>query len=106
MTKHLTLLVIATLCAIALYAGVGARLVNAAAGDIYNLGTFGGSSSAGYDINDAGQVAGSAQDALGRSRVFLWDEQSRHDGCGDGERIHRGAGQRHQHFRLRGRRAV
>jgi probable HAF family extracellular repeat protein len=73
MTKHLTPLVFTALSAIALYAGVGVRTANAAAGDIYNLGTFGGTSSAGYDINDAGQVAGSAQDAVGRSRAFLWE---------------------------------
>ena len=73
MTKHLTLLGIATLSAIALSAVVGVRLAHAAAGDIYNLGTLGGTSSSGYDINDAGQVVGSAQDAMGRSRAFLWD---------------------------------
>ena len=72
MTKHLALFVIATLCFIVLYAVVGVRLANAAAGDIYNLGTLGGTSSAGYDINDAGQVVGFAQDAVGRSRAFLW----------------------------------
>ncbi|MBA3485111.1 MAG: hypothetical protein H0T51_25220, partial [Pirellulales bacterium] len=47
-------------------------MAHAAAGDIYNLGTFGGLSSSGRDINDAGQVVGYAQDAVGRSRAFLW----------------------------------
>jgi hypothetical protein len=47
-----------TVSAIALYAGVGARLANAAPGDIYNLGTFGGSESVGFAINPSGQVAG------------------------------------------------
>ena len=49
MKKHFTLLVLATLSA-----GIGVRLAQAAAGDIYNLayGTYGN------DINDAGQVTG------------------------------------------------
>src|SRR5262245_1718938 len=72
MSKHLTLLVIATLCACALYAVVGVRLAYAAAGDIFNLGTLGGTSSAGYKINDAGQVIGSARNAAGSSRAFVW----------------------------------
>lgn len=68
MTKHLTILGIATLCTIAVSAVVGVRMANAAAGDIYNLGTLGGTGSAAYDINDAGQVVGNTQD-----RAFLWD---------------------------------
>jgi probable HAF family extracellular repeat protein len=60
MKTHLTLPTCAALSAIALYAGVGARLANAAAGDIYNLGTLGGTRSEGWGINDAGQVAGAA----------------------------------------------
>jgi probable HAF family extracellular repeat protein len=74
MTKHLTLLVIAALSALLLCAGPGVRLANAAAGDIYNLGTLGGTLfSVGYDINDAGQVVGTAQDAVERGRAFLWE---------------------------------
>ncbi len=73
MTKHLTLVVIATLCAIALSAVVGVRTAQAAAGDIYNLGTLGGTGSFSSGINDAGQVAGFSHDAVGRSRTFLWD---------------------------------
>ena len=74
MTKHLTLPRIATLCAIALSVVVGVRLANAAAGDIYNLGTLGGIySSHAYDINDAGQVVGSVEYASGWQRAFLWD---------------------------------
>ena len=46
------------MCAIALYAGVGADWLTPAPGDIYNLGTLGGTHSDGYGINDAGQVAG------------------------------------------------
>ena len=46
MKKHLTLLVFASLSAFALYADPGARLAHAAAGDIYNLGTLGGTVSA------------------------------------------------------------
>jgi probable HAF family extracellular repeat protein len=58
MTKHLTLLTCAALSAIALYAGVGARRVNAAPGNIFNLGTLGGTQSVGNAINNTGQVAG------------------------------------------------
>jgi probable HAF family extracellular repeat protein len=72
-TKHLTRLAIATLGAIALFAGVGVRLAHAAAGDIYNLGTLGGSGSGGYDINDAGQVVGYADEAGTGPSAFLWD---------------------------------
>ena len=60
MKTHLTLLTCAALSAIALYAGVGARLASAAPGDIYNLGTLGGTYSEGWSVNDAGQVAGAA----------------------------------------------
>ena len=73
MTKHLTLLGISTVFAIALSAVVGVRLANAAAGDIYNLGTLGGTTSVGIDINDAGQAVGSTLDARGYQLAFLWD---------------------------------
>ena len=71
MTKQSTLLVIATLCFIALSAVVEVRMAHAAAGDIYNLGTLGGTSSSGSDINDAGQAVGKAQDATGRCARFF-----------------------------------
>ncbi len=71
--KELSLLIVATLCVNALSPVVVVGPTYAAAGDIYSLGTLGGASSAGYGINDAGQVIGSAQDAAGRSRAFLWD---------------------------------
>ena len=103
MTKHLTLLVIATLCAIALSAVVGVSLANATAGDIYNLGTLGGTSSGGYDINDAGQAVGSANGCHRTLARIPLGQQSRHDGSGDSDRLHPGAGHRHQRLRLRGR---
>src|SRR5262249_29870081 len=37
-----------------------------------NIGTLGGTSSYATGINDAGQVVGSAKNAAGRSRPFLW----------------------------------
>lgn len=72
MTKRLTMPGITMRVALAGFAIFAAGQTHAAIGDIYNLGTLGGSSSAGYDINDVGQVVGSAQDAAGRSRAFLW----------------------------------
>ena len=52
------IVVMSTVSAIALHAGIGVRLAHAAAGDIFNLGTLGGASSGGAAINDSGQVAG------------------------------------------------
>ncbi|MEX2306368.1 MAG: hypothetical protein WD738_02175 [Pirellulales bacterium] len=70
----MTLLVIATLCAIALYAGVGVNLTHAAAGDIYNLGTLGGSQSLGFDINNTGQVTGNSYTtAEAEKHAFRYD---------------------------------
>ncbi len=71
--KSLALRLLAPLCAVLLHAVVEVRPAYAAAGDTYNLSTLGGTNSAGHDINDAGQVVGSAQDALGRWRAFLWE---------------------------------
>jgi probable HAF family extracellular repeat protein len=38
-----------------------------------DLGTLGGTTSYAYQINDAGQVAGSGQLPIGESNAFLWD---------------------------------
>jgi probable HAF family extracellular repeat protein len=46
-------------------AGILASSASAATGDIFNLGTLDGASSAGYGINDAGQVAGTAGTSFG-----------------------------------------
>ena len=71
MAKQLALLVIATLCATAMYAGVGVSPANAAAGDTYNLGTLGGTNSRAYAVNTAGQVAGeSATVGFGTIHAF------------------------------------
>jgi probable HAF family extracellular repeat protein len=49
------------------------RIANAASGDIYNLGTLGGPYPSASQINDAGQVSGSAQIAPGGdSRAFRY----------------------------------
>jgi len=59
-----------TLIAVALYVGVGVRVAHAAPGDIFNLGTLGGTHSNGHAINDAGQVAGASSklgDAAGHA---------------------------------------
>jgi probable HAF family extracellular repeat protein len=39
-----------------------------------DLGSFGGTPSEAYAINDAGQVVGFSQDALSRNRAFIWSE--------------------------------
>jgi probable HAF family extracellular repeat protein len=38
-----------------------------------DIGTLGGSWSAGYSINNAGEIAGSAQTRSGYTRAFVWD---------------------------------
>jgi probable HAF family extracellular repeat protein len=39
-----------------------------------DVGTLGGAWSAGYSINNAGQIAGSSQTAFGYTRAFVWDQ--------------------------------
>ncbi len=46
------------LIAIALYLSTGVGIAHAAPGDVYNLGTLGGTESAGLGINNSGQVVG------------------------------------------------
>jgi probable HAF family extracellular repeat protein len=43
-------------------------------GQMKDLGTFGGPSSSAYDINNAGQVVGSAQVADGSPRAYLFEK--------------------------------
>jgi len=43
-------------------------------GVMTDLGTLGGTYSIAYAINDAGQVAGTAQTAAGRYHAFLWEK--------------------------------
>ena len=44
-----------------------------------DLGTLGGSTSSGIDINDSGQVTGLAENSLGQGRAFLWDGNAMKD---------------------------
>ena len=44
-----------------------------------DLGTLGGTRSTASDVNDAGQVTGSAQDASGTSHAFLWNGSTMRD---------------------------
>ncbi|HZQ55569.1 MAG TPA: DUF3466 family protein [Bryobacteraceae bacterium] len=50
----------------------GSRAVVYSNGQVTDLGTFGGSSSYGYAINDTGQVAGYSFTAAGAQRAFLY----------------------------------
>ncbi len=63
---------VAALGAVALYAGAGVRLVHAAPGDIYSLGTLGGTYSEGWGINDAGQIAGASYISGETYRAFRY----------------------------------
>ena len=49
-----------------------ASTAHAASGDIYNLGTLGGTYSAGLGINAAGQVVGRTESPAGIERAFLY----------------------------------
>src|SRR5688572_14990391 len=39
-----------------------------------DLGNFGGSNVFAYDVNEAGQVVGSFNNAAGQQRAFFWDD--------------------------------
>jgi len=54
---------------------VHAAFWRAGSADVLDIGTFGGANSAPADLNDAGQVAGQADDANGNPRAFLWIER-------------------------------
>ncbi len=43
-------------------------------GAVTSLGTFGGSTSFAWDINDSNQIAGTARDASEKNRAFLWQD--------------------------------
>lgn len=61
------------------------------AGGIIDLGTFGGSASHAYDVNDAEQVVGLATTAS-NTRAFLWEDNSPANGVADpGEMIDLGS---------------
>ena len=49
-----------------------ARRVSAAVVDVRNLGTLGGAVSQAKAVNRQGHVVGTSQDALGRTRAFVW----------------------------------
>lgn len=54
---------------------------------MHDLGTFGGTESVGYGINDAHQVAGWSRDAQQNFRAFRWTDLSNDGGAGAGEVI-------------------
>jgi probable HAF family extracellular repeat protein len=61
------------------FGGLAAHAVLWKRGEIIDLGTLGGASSLALGVNDQGQVAGSATNAISQLRAFVWQKGVMHD---------------------------